>query len=77
MPTSSIRNGHWLFYFNEGWTGHSDLSIPGNFLTALPVKVLLVEVLREQRDVVEVQTSSGTFFANGLATHNCYARETI
>ena len=26
------------------------------------------------RDVVDIQTSSGTFFAAGLATHNCYAR---
>ncbi|HZR81716.1 MAG TPA: PA0069 family radical SAM protein [Candidatus Binatia bacterium] len=26
------------------------------------------------RDVVDIQTSTGTFFAAGLATHNCYAR---
>lgn len=25
-------------------------------------------------DVVDIQTSTGTFFAAGLATHNCYAR---
>src|SRR5262249_54154036 len=25
-------------------------------------------------DVVDIQTSTGTFFASGLATHNCYAR---
>jgi DNA repair photolyase len=25
-------------------------------------------------DVVDIQTSAGTFFAAGLATHNCYAR---
>lgn len=25
------------------------------------------------RDVIDIQTSTGTFFANGLATHNCYA----
>jgi DNA repair photolyase len=25
-------------------------------------------------DVVDIQTSTGTFFAGGLATHNCYAR---
>ncbi len=28
------------------------------------------------RDVVDIQTSTGTFFAAGLATHNCYARPT-
>ena len=27
-------------------------------------------------DVVDIQTSTRTFFANGLATHNCYARPT-
>src|SRR5262249_35803713 len=26
------------------------------------------------RDVVDIRTSTGTFFAAGLATHNCYAR---
>ena len=29
-----------------------------------------------RRDVVDIQTSTGTFFAAGLATHNCYARPT-
>jgi len=28
------------------------------------------------RDVVDIQTSTRTFYANGLATHNCYARPT-
>ena len=28
------------------------------------------------KDVVDIQTSTGTFFAAGLATHNCYARPT-
>jgi DNA repair photolyase len=28
------------------------------------------------RDVVDIQTSTGTFYAAGLATHNCYARPT-
>ncbi len=27
-------------------------------------------------DVVDIQTSTRTFYANGLATHNCYARPT-
>lgn len=27
-------------------------------------------------DVVDIQTSTGTFYAEGLATHNCYARPT-
>jgi DNA repair photolyase len=29
-----------------------------------------------RRDLVDIQTSTGTFFAAGLATHNCYARPT-
>jgi DNA repair photolyase len=28
------------------------------------------------RDVVDIQTTTGTFYAAGLATHNCYARPT-
>jgi DNA repair photolyase len=28
------------------------------------------------RDVVDIQTSTGTFYAAGLATHNCFARPT-
>ena len=28
------------------------------------------------RDVVDIMTSTGTFFAAGLATHNCFARPT-
>ncbi len=28
------------------------------------------------REVVDIQTSTGTFYASGLATHNCYARPT-
>jgi DNA repair photolyase len=28
------------------------------------------------RDAVDIETSTGTFFAAGLATHNCYARPT-
>ena len=29
-----------------------------------------------RRDVVDIQTSTGTFYAAGLATHNCFARPT-
>jgi DNA repair photolyase len=29
-----------------------------------------------ERDVVDIQSSTGTFYAAGLATHNCYARPT-
>jgi len=30
----------------------------------------------KRTDVVDIQTSTGTFYAAGLATHNCYARPT-
>jgi DNA repair photolyase len=29
-----------------------------------------------RRSLVDIQTTTGTFFASGLATHNCYARPT-
>jgi DNA repair photolyase len=40
-----------------------------------PERVGAVEGAGE-RDLVDIQTSTGTFFAAGLATHNCYARPT-
>jgi DNA repair photolyase len=41
----------------------------------LPDPVVAIE-RAGTRDVVDIQTSTGTFFAAGLATHNCYARPT-
>jgi DNA repair photolyase len=38
-----------------------------------PEPVVAVEKGRPM-DVVDIQTTTGTFFAAGLATHNCYAR---
>ncbi len=38
-----------------------------------PEPILAIEPGPVQ-DVVDIQTSTGTFVANGLATHNCYAR---
>ncbi|GMV05549.1 MAG: radical SAM protein [Gemmatimonadota bacterium] len=40
-----------------------------------PTRILAAEGGRE-RDVVDIQTTTGTFYAGGLATHNCYARPT-
>lgn len=43
-----------------------------------PTKPDTVRAVEKGRraDVVDIQTSTGTFFAAGLATHNCYARPT-
>jgi DNA repair photolyase len=41
----------------------------------VPERVAAVESGRVV-DVVDIQTSTGTFYAAGLATHNCYARPT-
>lgn len=38
--------------------------------------VVSVEATGRVEDVVDIQTSTHTFFANGLATHNCFARPT-
>ena len=40
-----------------------------------PERILAIEP-GPTMDVVDIQTSTGTFFAGGLATHNCYARPT-
>jgi DNA repair photolyase len=71
------------------WRRTSQLS-PGRALRRLPA-VAAVEVGAEAtadadwveaiepgpaREVIDIQTSTRTFFAAGLATHNCYARPT-
>jgi len=40
-----------------------------------PERILAIEP-GPVREVVDIQTSTGTFYASGLATHNCYARHT-
>lgn len=45
----------------------------GRHLTLNPDPVEAVEDGPE-REVVDIRTSTGTFYAAGLATHNCYAR---
>jgi DNA repair photolyase len=45
----------------------------GSVMHLAPEPVQAVEAIGE-RDVVDIQTSTRTFFAAGLATHNCYAR---
>jgi DNA repair photolyase len=40
-----------------------------------PARILAIEP-GPVMDVVDIQTSTGTFYAGGLATHNCYARPT-
>jgi DNA repair photolyase len=50
-------------------------SIFGIQPTTDPARVVALE-RGPTRDVVDIQTSTGTFYAAGLATHNCYARPT-
>ena len=47
----------------------------GRRLRMRPERVEAIET-GPARDVVDIQTSTGTFYAAGLATHNCYARPT-
>jgi DNA repair photolyase len=47
----------------------------GHQLSAAPEPIEDIEP-GPMRDVIDIQTSTGTFFADGLATHNCYARPT-
>ena len=51
------------------------LAALGSLMHLAPERVVRVEPAGE-REVVDIQTSTGTFFAAGLATHNCYARPT-
>jgi DNA repair photolyase len=51
----------------NGIFGHNPATLPEPIEALEPGPV---------RDVVDIQTSTGTFYAEGLATHNCYARPT-
>jgi DNA repair photolyase len=51
------------------------LAVLGTTRSLLPERVEAIEPAGVH-DVVDIQTSTGTFFAAGLATHNCYARPT-
>jgi len=48
-------------------------AVLGREMNADPEPIRNIEV-GPRRDVVDIQTSTRTFFAAGLATHNCYAR---
>ena len=48
--------------------------LAGQAMRLDPVEVEAVEP-GPVTDVVDIQTSTGTFFAAGLATHNCFARQ--
>lgn len=50
-------------------------AISGAMPTADPEPIEAIEP-GPARDVVDIQTSTGTFYAAGLASHNCYARPT-
>lgn len=45
----------------------------GTSLDAQPAMITQLEMLGE-RELIDIETTTHTFFANGLATHNCYAR---
>ncbi|MEX0892028.1 MAG: PA0069 family radical SAM protein [Gemmatimonadota bacterium] len=50
-------------------------SVFGRGMNLAPEVVRAVEP-GQTADVIDIQTSTGTFIAGGLATHNCYARPT-
>jgi DNA repair photolyase len=77
----------WLAAHGAGWVRTDELAagrrlsrLPPSqrLLVGLPLSAGAEKVLAIEpgpvRDVVDIQTSTGTFFAAGLATHNCYAR---
>ena len=40
------------------------------------LRIMSVEPLREERDLFDITTGTGDFVANGVISHNCYARPT-
>ncbi|HET6948269.1 MAG TPA: radical SAM protein, partial [bacterium] len=41
-----------------------------------PLRVVAIEPLRRTMDLVDITTGTGDFIANGVISHNCYARQT-
>lgn len=53
------------------------LSVEGRAVkTASDLRVVAVEPLEESRDLVDITTGTGDFIANGVISHNCFARGT-
>ena len=53
------------------------LSLIGDAVTsAAPLRVVSIEDLGETIDMVDITTSTGDFIANGVISHNCFARGT-
>jgi DNA repair photolyase len=80
----------WLRCQSDGWSSTRQLSVgqalrclqlpssagfAGRELASVSQPATIEAIERgPTREVVDIQTSTRTFFANGLATHNCYAR---
>jgi DNA repair photolyase len=71
-PTAKLAPGDPLLLLPRHERAAGDL---GREPAWKPERVERIEPGR-LRDVVDIQTTTGTFFAAGLATHNCYARPT-
>src|SRR5262249_38199631 len=72
--TRMLRAGRRLRYLRYLSVGEAEEQDLGHSpLRCEPVTVEAIERGRG-RGVVDIQTSTHTFFAAGLATHNCYAR---
>lgn len=53
------------------------LDIVGDAVTSeAPLRVVAIEDLGETIDMVDITTSTGDFIANGVISHNCFARGT-
>jgi len=80
VATKDLRVGDGLLQLVGAATGSRAPRLdPGRRIglraVARPARIRAIEP-GALREVVDIQTSTRTFVANGLATHNCYARPT-
>ena len=69
----TATNRGWFFGWVQPVSAETDACL-GSKIEWQQSPVTKIETLGP-RDLIDIQTSTRTFFANGYATHNCYAEE--
>jgi DNA repair photolyase len=79
VPVIRVRGGlreHLRFYHSTGCAITRKWNIEGNAIkNATPMRVVSIEPVGV-RELFDITTGTGDFIANGVVSHNCYARPT-
>ncbi|MGC0271824.1 intein-containing Rv2578c family radical SAM protein [Pseudactinotalea sp. Z1739] len=71
------RATHHRFFHHIGPSITRKLNVVGDAVkTSSDLRVESVEFLGDDQDLIDITTSTGDFIANGVISHNCFARKT-